>query len=582
MMDEVEQDMKKERKKTKRKRHEHQTSDKHTKRLKRSKNEDEQKREPDNYILDANNYEDYDYGKDKDIKSIAVNYENTTKSQLCSRSPSWNRSLSRSRSPSKSRLFSRSRSPSLSLLTSPDTKLLIDKTETDLKKKKKKTKKRGSGHQTQGKLHTKTPKTPKNENEQQSETIKLTGDYILDIDNYEDYDFDNEDEKPIIVNKEKTELRSRSPSSCRSRMKSPSEPRSLSRSSSRSSGMSRSFKIVSKSPPKTRSSSRSISRSRSPSSTRSLSRSRSRSFSRTRSLSRTRYTSSSSGTRSSSRSLSRSRSRSTSRAKSPSKLKSTVQLAPNSSARSTQKYECSVKSTSQSKSKCPNMLIPKQTKCDIDLDNDNKSDSASDSKHSKIKSKQKPTPKSSGKGEWLKTYNIPQVDKERVNPPLLIDKRISPNTKYDIDLDESPYWKGVSLKVFQIKDIVKLLELSDEYILKELFLYPTTALCQWILYDREKVQHLPFLADKTLVYGTDSGGFQGKALQNAFKVSNISSTQVKEYCKNNLSCPTGPHLGDTALNILLSNPNIIVDNDTVEKQGIYLVKQTGGPVYCTL
>ena len=136
--------------------------------------------------------------------------------------------------------------------------------------------------------------------------------------------------------------------------------------------------------------------------------------------------------------------------------------------------------------------------------------------------------------------------------------------------------------MFQIKHIAKILELSDEYVVKDLFLNPTYALYHWNLHDREKLEHLPFLAEKTLAYETDLGGFQAKALQDVFNVSNISSTQVREYYKNHIDSPTESSLCDMALDFILSSPRTILNNNVVEKQGINLIQQTGGPVYCTM
>lgn len=176
-----------------------------------------------------------------------------------------------------------------------------------------------------------------------------------------------------------------------------------------------------------------------------------------------------------------------------------------------------------------------------------------------------------------KPCKIPAIRKEKVKPPVFIDKRISPKVKYDIDIKNS-YWEGVPLKVFQDKDVANLLELSEEYILNDFFLNPTAALRQWILHDQDKCKYLPCLAGKTIAYDTDLSGFQAKALQDAFNASNISTTQVKE-C-NNHNCPTKPSLSAITLNIILAKQNIIVDNNITEKQGIKLIQQTGGPVYC--
>jgi hypothetical protein len=202
-----------------------------------------------------------------------------------------------------------------------------------------------------------------------------------------------------------------------------------------------------------------------------------------------------------------------------------------------------------------------------------------DNQKTKLKSKSKKrkrdtTPESSSSSS-ASSY---KVYRKRAKPPVFIDKRSSPQARYDIDIKDS-YWDGIPLKIFQDRDIAKLLKLSEEYITMDMLINPTIALRQWILCDDEKVKRLPFLAGKTLAYDTDLTGFQAKALQDAFKMSNISINQVISYNQN---CPTKPSLGVKTLQVILSKKNMVVDNDIMERQGIQLIQQTGGPVYCRI
>mgnify|MGYP000421088631 CR=1 FL=1 len=187
----------------------------------------------------------------------------------------------------------------------------------------------------------------------------------------------------------------------------------------------------------------------------------------------------------------------------------------------------------------------------------------------------------SGLGKVLKSDKIPDTGHEEITAPIIIDRTVSPETKCDIDLEKSSYWKGIPLKIFQNKDIASLLKLSEKYIIQELFINPTFALSQYILYNDDKLKHLPYLAGKTLAYSSDLGKFQAQALVDAFNVCDFRATDVKEYYKNNLHCPTDPPFWEKALNCLLSSSNN-TSHHIEEIQGIQLIHKFGGPIYSNL
>lgn len=182
--------------------------------------------------------------------------------------------------------------------------------------------------------------------------------------------------------------------------------------------------------------------------------------------------------------------------------------------------------------------------------------------------------------KWLKSYKIPKMENLE---PVILDRRNSlENAHFDIDLEDSScYWTGIELKIFQNKDIASLLDLSQTYIMKDFFTNPIKALTSYIMQNVDKKKHLPFLAQKILAYSTNKGAYQAKALINAFKLCNFSSTDIEEYYQSNLHCPTELPFCEKALHLLLLSTDQSTCNHIEEMQAQNLIQQTGGPVYCT-